>query len=154
MKCRLSSENILTFCLWFCSHNITRLHDYQIWQTHFFRIIHKVRKGMWAFCLDNLCFSDADSLGRQTRMTHWIGTIPLICHYVSKLPSILHFSVNIYSATIIVHLLQFGQLEPHTIAWCNSSDRNVLLNKLPVQGGVRWPQCLTLPSVAAKHTSA
>ena len=49
---------------------ITRLYDYQTWQTHFVGEIHKVCKGIWSF-FSLLYFLDAVWLGRQT-VTTWI----------------------------------------------------------------------------------
>ena len=43
---------------------ITRLYDYQTWQTFFWEI-HELRKGFWVFSW--LCFSDADWLGGKLR---------------------------------------------------------------------------------------
>ena len=49
---------------------ITRLYNYQTWQTHFWRNSWcEVRKGLWSFSL--LCFSGADWLSREAPVT-WI----------------------------------------------------------------------------------
>ena len=64
-KRRSRSENMRNVCL----VKITRLYDYQTWQTHFGEI-HEVRKGLWGFSWS--CFSDADWLGWQTPVT-WGG---------------------------------------------------------------------------------